>query len=174
MEPIEPIDVLKLIKTRRSIRKFQKTPVEKDKIDNCLEAARWSPSASNKQPWEFILVSKEETRKELAKLAKFGKFVDEAPLVFVPLTNPDIHATYHASDTAMATLQFMLTAHAQGLATCWSAVYGKEFARDIKNLLNVPEHMNVLALIAVGYSALDKNPISLRKSIDKLVHYEKY
>ena len=171
---MEPMDILELIKTRRSIRKFQKTSVEKEKIDKCLEAARWAPSASNKQPWEFLLVSNEGKRKELAKLAKFGKFVGEAPLVFVPLTNPEIHETYHASDTAMATLQFMLAAHAQGLATGWSAVYGKEFAKDIKNVLNIPEHLNVLALIAVGYSALDKDPISLRKPIDKLVHYEKY
>ena len=169
MVSMDPIEILSLIKTRRSIRKFQKTPVEKEKIDKCLEAARWAPSASNKQPWEFLLVTNEETKKELAKLAKFGKFVGEAPLVFVPITNPEIHDTYHASDTAMATLQFMLMAHAQGLATCWSAVYGKEFAGSIKELLKIPQNLNVLALIAVGYSALDKDPISLRKNLENIV-----
>ena len=119
---MDPNEVLELFKTRRSIRKFKNIPVEQEKIDMCLEAARWSPSASNRQPWEFLIVKEENKRKELAQLATYGKFVGESPVIFVPITKPDTHDTYHASDTAMATLQFMLMAHSQGLATCWSAV----------------------------------------------------
>jgi len=56
-------DVLNLLKSRRSIRKYKQQPIEEEKIEKCLEAARWAPSAMNRQPWEFIIVKKENTRK---------------------------------------------------------------------------------------------------------------
>ena len=52
------MDVFNAIKNRRSVRKYKKEPVEDEKIQKCLEAARWAPSASNKQPWHFIVVKK--------------------------------------------------------------------------------------------------------------------
>ncbi|MHA1443530.1 MAG: nitroreductase family protein, partial [Candidatus Hodarchaeales archaeon] len=55
---------LELLKSRRSIRKYQSTPVEEEKIQKCLEAAQWAPSASNKQPWEFMIVKNNKTRQK--------------------------------------------------------------------------------------------------------------
>ncbi|MCK5158245.1 MAG: nitroreductase family protein, partial [Candidatus Heimdallarchaeota archaeon] len=85
------MDALELLKSRRSIRKYKSTPVEDEKIEKCIEAARWAPSASNKQPWEFIIVKDEKMRKKFAELHPYAKFVAESPVVFVPLTNPEIH-----------------------------------------------------------------------------------
>ncbi|MHA1953776.1 MAG: nitroreductase family protein, partial [Candidatus Heimdallarchaeaceae archaeon] len=72
-------DVLDLLKTRRSIRKYKNTPVEEEKIQKCLEAARWAPSASNKQPWEFLIVTDETIRMKLTELHPYAKFVAESP-----------------------------------------------------------------------------------------------
>ncbi|MBO3754526.1 MAG: nitroreductase family protein, partial [Candidatus Brockarchaeota archaeon] len=58
--------MMEAIKTRRSIRKYKSTPVEDEKIMECLEAARWAPSANNSQPWEFLVVKNPETRRKLA------------------------------------------------------------------------------------------------------------
>ena len=61
------METLELLKTRRSIRKYKSKPVETEKLEKCLEAARWAPSASNKQPWEFLFVTDEKKRKKLAE-----------------------------------------------------------------------------------------------------------
>lgn len=166
------MDALELLKGRRSIRKYKSTPVEPEKLEKCLEAARWAPSASNKQPWEFLIVTDEATRKKLADFHPYGKFVAESPLVFIPLTNSTIHAKYHQSDTALATLQFMIEAHALDLGTCWAGVIGTDFEPKIKVLLKIPEHLQVLALVAVGYA--DETRSSKRKPLKSLVHKESF
>ena len=76
------------------------------------------------------------------------------------------------SDTALATLQYMLEAHSLGLGTCWAGVIGAPFEKDIKEMFGIPEHLNVLGLVATGYP--DESPQKNRKEIDTLVHYEKY
>ncbi|NHJ33113.1 MAG: nitroreductase family protein [Asgard group archaeon] len=163
---------LELLKTRRSIRKYKSTPVEDEKIERCLEAARWAPSASNKQPWEFIIVKDETMRKKFAEIHPYAKFVAESPVVFIPLTNPEIHPKYHMSDTGLTIQNFMLQAHAEGLATCWAGVIGASFESELKKLLDVPDHLNIMALVALGYP--DQERESSRKPMNELVHWEKY
>jgi len=166
------MDVLELLKSRRSIRKYKSTPIEDKKIAKCLEAARWAPSASNKQPWEFIIVKDEKVRKKFAEIHPYAKFVAESPVVFVPLTNPEIHAKYHMSDTGSSIIHFMIEAHSLGLGTCWAGVIGASFEPELKKLLNVPDHLNIMAIVALGYP--DQTRESSRKPMDELVHWEKY
>ena len=165
-------DILNLLKTRRSIRKYKDLPVEEEKIEKCLEAARWAPSASNKQPWEFLIVTDKQVRKKLSEIHPYARFVAESPVVFISLTNPEVHAKYHMSDSALATLQYMIEAHSIGLGTCWAGVIGSSIESEIKDLLGVPEHLNILGLVATGYP--DEEPTKTRKELDTLVHYEKY
>lgn len=165
-------EVLELLKSRRSIRKYKNTLVEAEKISLCLEAARWAPSASNKQPWEFMIVTKKEVREKLAKMHPYAKFVSESPVVFIPLSNPRIHSKYHHSDSALATIQFMIQAHSLGLGTCWAGVINTDFEPKIKELLKIPEHLHVLALVAVGYA--DQTRESSRKPLEDLIHREAY
>lgn len=165
-------DILELLKTRRSIRKYKDKPVEEEKIQKCLEAARWAPSASNKQPWEFLIVTDEAIRSKLSELHPYAKFVAESPVVFVPLTNPEVHQKYHMSDTALATMQYMIEAHSLGLGTCWAGVIGTSIEQEMKELLGIPSHLNILGLIATGYA--NEEPTRGRKDLDDLVHYEKY
>lgn len=165
-------DALELLKSRRSIRKYKDQPVEEEKIQKCLEAARWAPSASNKQPWEFLIVKDEQVRKKLTELHPYAKFVGESPVVFIPLTNPEVHEKYHWADTALATLHYMIEAHSIGLGTCWAGVIGASIESEIKELLGVPAHLNVLGLVATGYS--NEEPTRTRKELEELVHYEKY
>lgn len=166
------MDALELLKSRRSIRKYKSTPVEDEKIEKCIEAARWAPSASNKQPWEFIIVKDEKMRKKFAELHPYAKFVAESPVVFVPLTNPEIHPKYHMSDTGSTIMHFMIEAHSLGLATCWAGVIGASFEPELKKLLNIPDHLNIMAIVALGYP--DQARESSRKPMDELIHWEKY
>lgn len=169
------MDSLELLKTRRSIRKYiEDKEVEKEKIDKCLEAARWAPSASNKQPWQFLIVTDIKKREKLAELHPYAKFVKMSPVVFIPLSDPEIHPKYHHADTALATMQFLIEAHAQGLGTCWAGAIDTPFEKDIKELLGIPDKLKVVALVAVGYSAFESPPKKTRKDLEDLVHYEKF
>ena len=165
-------DELSLLKTRRSIRKYKNQPVEKEKIEKCLEAARWAPSASNRQPWEFVIVKEENTRKKLSNIHPYGNFIADSPVVFIPLSNPVLHDKYHLSDTALATLQYMLEAHSLGLGTCWAGVYKASFEQDIKEILGIPDHLHIIGLVATGYP--DENPTITRRPLETIIHYEKY
>jgi nitroreductase len=166
-------DVLNLLKTRRSIRKYKSKPVEEEKIEKCLEAARWAPSASNRQPWEFIVVKDENIRRKLSTIHPHAKFITESPVVFIPLTNPVLHHIYHMSDTALATLQYMIMAHSLGLGTCWAGVFGASFEQEFKEMLGIPGYLKILGLVATGYP--DENPNArTRRKLDSIVHYERY
>lgn len=169
---IELNDTLELLKSRRSIRKYKNTPVEQGKIEICLEAAQWAPSASNKQPWEFMIVKEQKTREKLAEMHPYAKFVSESPVVFIPLTNPGIHAKYHQSDTSLATMHFMIQAHSLGLGTCWAGVINSDIEPKIKELLRIPDNLHVLALVAVGYA--NHTRTSTRKPLRELIHNEAY
>jgi len=76
------------------------------------------------------------------------------------------------SDTALATLQYMIEAHSLGLGTCWAGVIGSSIEPEIKDLLGVPEKLNILGIVATGYS--DEKPIKTRKELETIAHYEKY
>ena len=166
-------DVMRCIKDRRSIRKFDHAcDVEEEKIQICLEAARWAPSASNMQPWHFLIVRDKATRAQLAELHPYGKFMADSPVVFVPLGDPERHTKYWHSDTAVAIQNFLLAAHAQGLGTCWAGVVGASFEKDMKKVLSIPENLRIIATVAVGYPT--ERPTKERQSLEDLVSYEKY
>lgn len=166
-------EVMQCIKGRRSIRKFDATrEVEEEKIQTCLEAARWAPSASNKQPWHFLIVRDKATREKLAELHPYGRFMAESPVVLVPLGDPNQHPKYFHSDTAVAIQNFLLAAYAQGLGTCWAGVIGASFEKEMKTLLGIPDDLRVICTVAVGYPA--QSPTKDRHPLEELVSYEKY
>jgi nitroreductase len=166
------MDVFDAIRNRRSVRTYRRDPVEEEKIVKCLEAARWAPSASNKQPWHFIVVRDEKTRIEMANLHPFGKFMKESPVVLVVLCDPEEHPKYYMYDPCVATQNFLLAAYAQGLGTCWMGMVNVSFEDDMKRLLNIPERMRILCCVSVGYP--NESPSSTRKELRNIVSYEKF
>jgi len=166
------LDVMEAIKTRRSIRKYKSVPVEDEKIMLCLEAARWAPSADNSQPWEFIIVRDAETRRRLADIHTWGRFMKESPVVVVFLADPQSSPGFYHGDVAVSVQNFLLAAHSLGLGTCWMGVIDTKFERPIKKLLRVPERLVVLCTVSVGYP--DEGPSSDRRPLDEKVHWDKY
>ena len=166
------MDVVHTIKTRRSIRRYKRAPVEDQKIIQCLEAARWAPSADNLQPWQFIVVRDAETRKKLASIHTWGKFMAESPVVVVFLADPRRSPNYYHGDTAIAAENFLLAAHSQGLGTCWMGVINTEFEQPIRRLLSVPEDLRVLCTVSVGYA--DEEPTSARRPLGETLHWDRY
>ena len=167
------MDVMEAIKGRRSIRKYSDKEVDKELIIQCLEAARWAPSASNRQPWHFVVVRNDEMRKKLAEIHPYAKFIAESPVAIVSIGDPEIHAKHWGNDTGLANQNLMLAAYSMGLGTCWAGVMGAEFEGKMKNLLNIPDHMRILSLMALGYPA-DPPGSKSRKPLDEIVSWESF
>ena len=167
--------LLDSIKERYSVRKFLDTPIEQEKIDILLEAARLAPSASNKQTWHFVVIRDKEKRKQLANICRGQKFVSEAPItIAVCNTNLDYTMTCGQKapviDGAIAAEHIVLQAVELGLGSCWiGAFYHDKMAK----LMNLPQNYEIIGLLPIGYPAVEKGNRDL-KTIEEVVSYDNF
>lgn len=155
------MDIFQTIRDRRSIRKYKDTPVEAEKIDQILDAARLAPSWKNMQCWRFLVI-REQARRE-ALLAAFPednpgkKALAAAPVVILVCADPaesDVEngIPYYIADTAIAFEHLCLAAHALGLGTCWLGWYDEG---KIKEAFAIPEQIRVVGVTPLGYPDQD-------------------
>ncbi len=177
------MDFSDLVKRRQSTRKYLSQRVEKEKLQQCLESARLSPSANNGQPWKFVVVDDPELKEQIAKSAAslgMNKFTHEAPvLVAVILEKMKLVSflgsviqdkEYPLLDIGIAVNQFCLQATDLGLGTC---IIGWFDEKAIKKILHIDKDKRVPLLISVGYAdALIKTKI--RKPIEKMSSWNGY
>ncbi|MGB2988125.1 MAG: nitroreductase family protein [Phycisphaerae bacterium] len=167
------MDVIEVIRKRRSVRTYADKPVERDKIERLLEAARLAPSASNRQEWRFLVVADPKRRAALAKAANNQAFVAQAPVVIAACAETDGHVMRcgqpsYPIDVAIAIDHMTLQAAAEGLGTCWIGAFYEDQAKQI---LGIPEEIRVVELLTVGYPAGPPTPLS-RLPLEKIVHWE--
>ena len=176
-----------LILARQSVRRYAGTPVEPDKLNQCLEAARLAPSASNSQPWSFVVVDQEPLRTEVARatfsdIKLINKFTLQAPVMVVVVLEKAKLITRLAMmvkkkewpliDIGIAAEHFCLQAAELGLGTCMIGWFEDD---KIKKLLQIPTDKSIGLLISVGYAAegyLQRT--KTRKSMEEIVRYNKY
>lgn len=169
------MDVLTAIKERRSIRKYADKPVEEEKLQKVLEAARLSPSARNQQEWKFIVVKDPEIRKRLTEEAIGQPFVGEAPIILVCCgTEPEsimrCGQPRYTVDLSIATAYMILAAYEQGLGTCWLGSFDEN---KVKEILDIPEDVRVVSITPLGYP--DESPAPRpRKELDEIISYDRY
>lgn len=178
---------LALVNQRQSVRKYSDRPVEKDKLERCLEAARLAPSASNSQPWTYIVVDREPLRTDLANatfsgLVKFNKFTLQAPvLVVIVLEKPRLlnqvamqlkKKEWSLIDIGISAEHFCLQAAEEGLGTCMMGWYDE---KRIKQLLSIPSGSTVALAISLGYPE-EGYPLrkKIRKPLEEIVRYNTY
>ncbi len=164
------MDILDLIKKRRSVRKYKSDPIPQKSLEKILEAARLAPSAYNSQSWKLILVSDSKKKQELAKAANNQMFISEAPIIIVGIAlDPnylmpcDVHS--YAVDLAIAMDHITLTACEQGLGTCWIGAFSQ---KEAKSILNIPNGHKIVALMPIGFPA-DSPGLKKRKKIKEIV-----
>ncbi|MEN6291829.1 MAG: nitroreductase family protein [Methanobacterium sp.] len=169
------MDVFEAVSKRRSIRKYKDTEVEDEKLQDILEVARISPSASNRQEWKFIVVKDKETREKLVEAAHGQQFVAEAPVTIVACSTESkrvMPCGQHAYtvDLSIAVSFMILEATELGLGTCWLGAFDEE---KVRNILEIPERIRVPAMFTIGYA--DESPHARpRKHLDEIVSSEKY
>jgi nitroreductase len=169
------MDVFEAIRSRRSIRSYLEKAVEEKKLDQVLEAARLAPSANNRQEWRFVVARDQETRHLLSIAADGQGFVAEAPVVIACCAAESDHIMKcghpaYAIDVAIAIDHMTLVAETLGLGTCWIGAFSEDRVREI---LNIPESVRVVELLALGYPKSIPNSRS-RKPMHEIVFYEKW
>jgi nitroreductase len=175
-DKITPDGAMALLKGRRSIRRYQDKPVPDDLLNEVLEAGRWAPSASNRQPWDFIVVRDPEVRAAVAEHAAYffikWAHVEEAPVIIAlcgDARNP-VYRQFLHEDIGLAGSHMMLQAAALGLGTCWLGGVNRE---AIGQILKVPSQTEVIGLLTLGFPAEDPAPPA-RKPLAEIVHYDIY
>ncbi|MDP2681318.1 MAG: nitroreductase family protein [Deltaproteobacteria bacterium] len=166
-----------LFERRKSIREFADREIEKDKLERLLEALRRAQSAANCQPWHFIIIEKADRKKLDNVFIKEG--FKAAPLIIAACAEPSKAwvrkadgKNYAWVDVTIALTEMIAVATAEGLGTCWIAAIDP---LRVKDILDIPSHIEVVALIAIGYPKVplvkeEKN----RKTLESIIHYGKW
>jgi len=170
------MDVMEAIKKRSSVRSYQDRAVEKEKLEEILEAARLAPSASNRQEWRFVVVQDKDIRKRLAQAAKNQAFVSQAPVVIACCAESDNHVMTcgqicYPIDVAIAIEHMALKATEEGLGTCWIGAFYED---KVKEILGIPQNIRVVDLLTLGYPAKPSSDTKDRLGIEEIVMHDKW
>lgn len=165
-------DFFDTLYSRRSIRVYRDEPLPRETIDNVLEDATWAATASNMQPWEFVVITDKDFIKEISDSCKRNilKKIEADPnspwkSYEKSANNPDNNMFYNAPcliyivaprsaslaifDCSMAACNLMLSARARGLGTCWIGL-GATPEREMRKKLDIPFDYRIVAPIIVG------------------------
>jgi len=151
-----------LIQNRYSVRAYEKTAVEDEKLQQVLNAARMAPTGGNQQAFQLIVVHTTDRENEMRRMYNKDWFVD-APIVIVACAASD-----YKLNVGIVMDHLILTATELGLGTCWIGAFNRDAAREI---LGLPDDVEPIICTTLGYAA-DKARPKKRKSLDKLVRYE--
>ncbi|MFO7850118.1 MAG: nitroreductase family protein [Spirochaetia bacterium] len=180
------MDFEELVEKRYSVRRYAGTPVERELIEKCVEAARLAPSACNAQPWHFVAADEPELVGRIAPLTStagvpINSFVKQAPIIVAVVTEkPNLSSRFgaavkktpfHLIDVGIAAEHFCLRAAELGLGTCLLGWFDKE---GVKEALGIPRSKEVPLLITMGYPSTDKVPQKKRKDLDTILDFNRY
>jgi nitroreductase len=165
--------VFKAIFERRSIRKFTDATVDRAALFEALRAASWAPSGLNNQPWRFALIRDGNLKAKLASLTRYAAILKEAPVLVAVFL--DREASYdHVKDcqaVGACVQNFLLAIHDQELGAVWIGEILKN-KDEIVRILEVPDRLEPMAVIAVGHPAHHKQS-SHRRPVEELIILEK-
>ena len=176
---------LELVRHRQSDRAYLDKPVEPEKIERILEAARLAPSACNSQPWKFIVVTDPEKRLQIAdatssKILSMNHFTKQAPVQLVVIEESGNFTSsvggwatnkhYPHIDLGIAAAHITLAATDEGLGSC---IIGWCDEKKVREVLNIPKNKRVMLVILLGYSARPLRE-KKRKTKEEIVSYNNY
>lgn len=158
------------LQTRRSVREYTDEDVDTDTIHRLLNITQFGPTAGNRQAWDVIVVTDPGIKEDLFDIAYQQEHLLTAPVLFVICANyvrsmsqyGERGILYALQDATIAGTYLMLAAHAEGLQTCWTGAFEDDGIREV---LDVPEHIRPLAILALGHGKMpatrpDKIPLS--------------
>lgn len=179
------MELKEIIEQRRSVRKFSDKPVEREKINACLDAARLAPSACNSQPWHYIVIDDPQVKEKFCGEVFGGayhisKWAAKAPVLVAVVSDKGSFISrlgglfrrteFYLVDQGISGEQFVLRAWDLGLGTCW---IGWLNADKAAKFFNLPKGKQIEHLIALGYPA-EKPNARPRVTLQEMSSYNKY
>lgn len=172
-------DLFDVMQKRRSVRRFLEVPVDWEPIGEILEAGRLAPTAGNIQDVRFLVVLDPGTKEKIAEACFQQYWMSKAPVFIVVGTDPTKTEqfygkrgvdVYSAQNAAAAIMSMVLTAEAEGLATCWVSAFEDQ---QLKGIIGMPDNCQLHAVLPVGY-ADEKPKEPLKFSIETLVYFNSW
>lgn len=162
-----------VIQSRHSVRKFKDEEVPPEFIRKALECASKASTARNVQPWIFVTIKNKETLAKLGELiAPNGSFIAGAGVGFLVFGEAD--HKFVVEDCSAATENLLLALHAYGYGGCWIAGDKKEYAEDVRKLVNVPDKYKLISIVAAGVPDVGGIKLVEKKPLSDIVFEEKY
>jgi nitroreductase len=172
-------NLIHFLKRLRAVRQFRPDPIPQEIVDAVLDVARWSGSASNKQPWEFIVIRNKETLRVLSKVAGFASHLAGASVgIVLVMAGEEGHFEHETYDEGRLSERIMLAASAYGVGSSIGWFRGNGMT-DAKAILGIPQERLVRTAISMGYPDQQAHharpkPAQARKSLADSVHDERY
>jgi nitroreductase len=161
--------MIEILRSRRSIRQYEKSPIDGESLEIIKEALLRCPSSRGTNPWTFIFVDEAELLDRLSKAKEHGSdFVKKAVLAIV-VCGDETRSDVWVEDCAIAAIVAHLTAHSLGLGSCWIQIRNRTHSAEksaeayIQELLGIPKNLRVEAVISVGVSGETKTPVPAEK-----------
>jgi nitroreductase len=164
------LDTIDAIMRRRSVRKYEAKPVAEKDLATILEAGRQAPSAANRQPWHFIVVRDEDQKRRLAEACSDQMWMADAGVIIAGVGKPSVNEKWFPVDVAIAMENMILVATALGYGTCWIGAFDQG---KVKEVLGVPEELQVVALTPVGVPA-DRPDARPRQPMAEFASLDRY
>ena len=161
---MKPLTIANLF-ARRSIRRFESSLLSQEQIDILLQAAMSAPSAGDRKPWHFVVVTDGDLRTRLSADHPYAKMLPQAPVCIVPCGEPALgypgKADFWVQDLSAATENILLAATGLGLGAVWCGVFPvMERVEAVRQILGLSDDVVPLCLIPVGHPAESKAPRS--------------
>ena len=164
------METLTAITKRASTREYLAKPVDKNLLEQIVDAGRRAPSARAVEPWEFVVVKERAMLDRLAQLVNNGPFIKDAAACIVVFC---VDTKYYLEDGCAAVENILLAAADAGLGACWVAGDKKEYAPHVAQMLNAPAEMKLICLISLGWPK--KEPVQKKKrALSDVIHWEKF
>ncbi len=163
------MDLFEGIYSRRSIRQYTNQPVDRNQLIEIIKAGTWAPSGLNNQPWRFVIVTDEDIRRELARLTTSRFIIERAPACIAVFVDRGVmyHDVKDHQAMGACIQNMLLAAHGLGLGAVWLGEILKN-ADAVRTLLDVPQEMELMAVVALGHPASGKHS-SKRKDLSAVL-----
>ena len=157
---MKEMDAIEAILARRSIRRYEDRPVEREKIDKILGCANAAPSANNFRPWHFVATTERATLNALSDAHPYGKMLAQATLAVTVCAEKERGGDvdeWWEQDCGAAMQNVLVAATALGLGSVWLGVhYSKSLGNKVREILGIPARIQVMGIAAIGYGAESK------------------
>ena len=161
------MNALEAIGKRRSVRKYTGEPIPRKDLEKIVDAGRLAATGSNRQPWDFVVVT---DRAMVERLKVAAEWMEKAAAIIAVVMDPS--SRWWVEDGSAAVENMLIASTALGYGSCWLEGYTLPHEEEFKKLLGVPKEKRLLTLVPIGVPA--EEPTREKRSLEEVLHWERY